>query len=53
MFTRHSCDAITWKMRHFRHFPSEHYKVSKSEVVANVISLADFCMSADDVYPKL
>ena len=35
MFTQHSRDAIkaTWKMRHFRHFTSEHYKLSKSDVL--------------------
>jgi len=32
--TQCSRDAITvtWKTRHFRHFTSEHYKVSKIEV---------------------
>ena len=40
MFTQHSHDAITVtrKMRHFRHFTSEHYKVSKSEVFEKVIA---------------
>jgi len=44
MFTQRSRDAITvtWKTRHFRHFISEHYKVSKSEVVGKVIPAANF-----------
>jgi len=44
MFTQRSRDAITatWKTRHFRHFSSEHYKVSKSEVFEKVIPAADF-----------
>jgi len=43
-FTQRCRDVITvaWKMRHFRHFTSEHYKVSKSEVFEKVISAADF-----------
>ena len=34
MFTQRSRDAttMTLKTRHFRHFTSEHYKVSKSEL---------------------
>jgi len=42
--TQHSRDAITvtWKMRHLRHFTSEHYNVSKSEVSEKVIPAADF-----------
>jgi len=34
MFTQRSRDAITvtWKTRQFRHFTSEHYKVSKRKV---------------------
>ena len=34
MLTQRSHDTIivTWKTRHFHHFTSEHYKVSKSEV---------------------
>jgi len=41
MFTHRAHDAITvtWKMRHFT---SEHYKVSKSEVFEKVIPAADF-----------
>jgi len=41
MFTQHSRDAITvtWKARHFT---SEHYKVSKSEVFGKVIPAGDF-----------
>jgi len=42
----------TWKTRHFRHFTSQHSKVSKSEVVEKVITVADFWMSAGDV-PKI
>jgi len=44
MFTQRSHDAITltWKTRHFRHYTSEHYKVSKSEVVERVMPAADF-----------
>jgi len=55
MFTQRFRDAVsvTWKMRHFRHFTSEHYKVSKSEVFEKVISAADFRISADDVCQKL
>ena len=39
MFTQRSRDAITVtsKTRHFRHFTSEHYKVSKSEVFEKVV----------------
>ena len=35
MFTQRSRDAVTvtWTMRHFRHFTSEHYKLSKSDVL--------------------
>ena len=39
-----------WKMRYFT---SEHYKVSKSEVVEKVIPAADFWISADDTRQKL
>jgi len=55
MFTQRSCDAITvtWKMRHFHHFTSEQNKVSKSELVENVIPVADFLMSADVICRKL
>jgi len=44
MFTQRSHDAITvtWKMRDFHHFTSEHYKVSKSEVFEKVIPAVDF-----------
>ena len=54
MFTQRSRDAITatWKTHLFRHFTSEHYKVSKSiikhykvsksEVFGKVILAADF-----------
>ena len=44
MFTQRCRDAITvtWKSRHFHHFTSEHYKVSKSEVFEKVIVTADF-----------
>jgi len=44
MFTQRSCDAITvtWKTRHFHHFTSERYKVSKSEVFETIIPPADF-----------
>jgi len=44
MFTQRSRDAVTvtWKTRHFCHFTSEHYKVSKSEVIEKVIPAADF-----------
>jgi len=44
MFTQRCRDAVTvtWKMRHFRHFTSEHYKVSKSELFDKVIPAADF-----------
>jgi len=54
MFTQRSRHAITvmWTTRHFRHFTSEHYKVSKSEVFEKVIHAADFLISADDV-PKI
>jgi len=41
MFTQRSCDAITVTC-HFRHFTSEHYKVSKSEVFEKIIPAADF-----------
>ena len=42
--TQCSRDAITvtWKTRHFCHFTSEHYTVSKSEVFEQVIPAADF-----------
>jgi len=52
MFTQRSRDAITvtWKTRHFT---SEHYKVSKSEVFEKVIPAADFLISADDMCQKL
>jgi len=44
MFTQCSRDAITVtsKTRHFCHFTSEHYKVSKSEIFEKVICAADF-----------
>jgi len=44
MFTQRSRDAITVtsKTRHFRHFTSEHYKVSNSEIFEKVICAADF-----------
>ena len=44
MFTQHSRDAITvtLKTRHFRHFTSEHYKVTKTEIFEKVIPAADF-----------
>jgi len=44
MFTQRARDAITvtWKTRHFRHFTSELYKVSKSKVFEKVIPAADF-----------
>ena len=44
MFTQRSRDAVTvtWKTRHFRHFTSEHYKVSKSEVFEKVIPVTLF-----------
>jgi len=40
-FTQRSRDAmtVTWKTHHFT---LEHYKVSKSEIVKNVIAVADF-----------
>jgi len=43
MFTQCSRDAIrvTWKMRHFRHFTSEQNEASKSDVVEEVIPVAD------------
>jgi len=44
--------TVTWKTRHFRHFSSEQNKVSKSKVVEKVKHVADFCMSADDIYVK-
>ena len=55
IFTECSRDAITvtWKTRSLRHFTSEHYKVSKSEVFEKVIRAADFCISADDMCQKL
>jgi len=54
MFTQRCRDAITvtWTMHHFRHFTSQHYKVSKSEVFGKVIPAANFSISADDV-PKI
>jgi len=44
MFTQRCRDAITvmWKKCHFRHFTSEHYKVSKSKVFEKVIPAAEF-----------
>ena len=44
MFTQRSRDTITltWKTRNFRHFTSEHCKVSKSEVFEKVIPAANF-----------
>jgi len=44
MFTQRSCEAITvtWKMRHFHHFTSEHYKGSKSEVFEELIPAVNF-----------
>ena len=44
MFTQRSRDTITvtWKTHHFRHFISEHYKLSKSKVSEKVIPAADF-----------
>ena len=36
-------------MRHFCHYTSEQNKVSKSEVVKKVITVADFRMSSDDM----
>jgi len=55
MFTQRSRDAITvtWKMRHYRYFTSEHYKVSKGELFEKVVCAADFCISADDMCQKL
>jgi len=55
MFTQRSRDAITvtWKTRHFCHFTSEHYKVSKSKLFEKVIPAADFLISADDMCQKL
>ena len=55
MFTQRFRDAITvtWKTRHFNHFTSEHYKVSKSEVFEKVTPAADFLISADDICQKL
>jgi len=55
MFAQHSSDAITvtWKTRHFCHFTSEHYKVSKSEVDEKVLPAADFCISADNMCQTL
>ena len=43
IFAQRSCDAITvmWKLCHFRHFTSEHYKESKSEVFEKIIQAAD------------
>ena len=54
MFTQRSRDAITvtWKTRHFRHFTSEHYKLSKREVVEKVI-LADYKLSKREVVEKV
>jgi len=43
---------MTWKTRHFRHFTSEHYKVSKSEVFEKVKHVADFLISTDDMCQK-
>ena len=34
--------TVTWKTRYFRHFSSEHYKVSKSKVFQKVIPAAHF-----------
>jgi len=44
MFTQRSHDAITVarKTRHFCHFTSEHYKVSKSKVFEKIIPAANF-----------
>jgi len=44
VYTTLPCDTITvmWKMRHFRHFTSEHYKVSKTEVFEKLIRAAEF-----------
>jgi len=44
MFTQPSRDTITmtWKTRHFNHFTSEHYKVTKNKVFEKVIPVADF-----------
>jgi len=51
IFTQCFRDAltVTWNMRHFRHFTSEHYKVSKSEAFEKVILAANFRISADDM----
>jgi len=44
MFTQRSRDAITVTSttRHFNHFTSQHYKVSKSEVFGKFIPAANF-----------
>jgi len=42
MFTQRFRDEVAWKTRHFRHFTSEHYKVSKNDVFEKVIPTADF-----------
>jgi len=44
MFTQRCRDVekVMWKKCHFRHFTSEHYKVSKSKVFEKVIPAAEF-----------
>jgi len=44
LVTQRCRDAITvtCTTRHFRHFTSQHYKVSKSEVLGKVIPAVDF-----------
>jgi len=55
MFTQRSRDAITvtWTTRHFNHFTSEHYKISKSKVFEKIIPAANYRISADDMCKKL
>ena len=38
----HDAITVTWKTRHFRHFTSEHYKISKSEVFEKSYSCSRF-----------
>jgi len=46
-------EEVMWKAHHFRHFTSQHCKVSKSEVFEKVTPAADFWISADDMCQKL
>ena len=56
---KHVYTTLPWRYnsdvenRHFRHFTSKHYKVSKSEVLEKVIPAADFWTSANDMCQKL